>query len=237
MFSLAVCENDDYSAKKLVNCVEFYFVNNPSPHRIDRYSCGEHFLSVMKNKSYDIVFFTVSKSSNDGIASARKLREIDKKVAIIFVSDSLEEVLKSFEVAPANFLLKPVVYEKLSDAMDIYMTKLRKARPECFSFSYANTIYRVPLDEIVYFESQLRVLVIKTTEREYRFYGKLAAVEKALIDSRFVRCHQSYIVNMSYITQIDNKNIVTTTGEKINISRSKTQIIRSKFVDYVGDIL
>lgn len=237
MYTIAVCEDDSYDAKKVINCIEFYFVNYRAQYTIDHFYSGESFVANMYNKNYDIVFFDVHMDQLDGIETARKLREIDSNVAIVFMSRSVEDVFRCFDVAPLNYLLKPVSYEKISSIAESYIAKLRKTRQEYYVFSFDNVIHRVPLDEIIYFESNLRIIIVKTFTREYRFYGKLTDVERQLSDKSFVRCHQSFIVNMRHIMQIDNNSITTTTNERITISRGKTQVIKEKFLDYVGSIL
>lgn len=93
------------------------------------------------------------------------------------------------------------------------------------------------LEEIICFESNLRVINVKTLSKHYRFYGKLSDIESQLKKQGFVRCHQSYIVNMQHILRIDRNSILTTTNETYMISRGKSQAVKEKMLEYVGSML
>ncbi len=54
---------------------------------------------------------------------------------------------------------------------------------------------------------------------------------------QFVRCHQSFVVNMSYIKGMEGMEIILITGEHIPISQPKRKEFMMKLTDYWGDIL
>ena len=235
MYTIAVCENNPIDAEKLRKCIEFYFINHPALHTIEHYTSGESFVYHMKSKSYHVVFFAVMLGKMNGIEAARRLRMIDKSVVIIFYSKSADHVWHCFDVEPLHYLRKPIVYEKVHNVLERAMEKLQNESPEVFTFSSNNATFRVPLKEIVYFESKLRVITLRTIYDHYRFYGKLDDVEKALQNSSFVRCHQSYVVNMRHIQQITNYSYLTTTNETVVISRKKAQEMKNRFHDHSGN--
>jgi DNA-binding LytR/AlgR family response regulator len=76
-------------------------------------------------------------------------------------------------------------------------------------------------------ESRNNVCILHCSNgREYTIYKKLSEIETQLGDSRFLRCHQSYLVNMSYIAKAD-KQFELTTGDVVLIRQRNQKEIRS----------
>lgn len=62
---------------------------------------------------------------------------------------------------------------------------------------------RVNIREILYIETQLRVVYLHTSNRVYKFYGKLDDV-LIYLNSNFYRCHKSCILNFEKIIRMEN---------------------------------
>ena len=101
-----------------------------------------------------------------------------------------------------------------------------------FQFTYNREIRKVPLKDIVYFESRNRVvhIFLRNGSTAY-FYGKLSVVEKELADSQryFLRIHQSFLVNYDYITKMNFFNITISINGKemeLKISEDRQKEVR-----------
>jgi len=65
----------------------------------------------------------------------------------------------------------------------------------------------------------------------YAVFGK---IEKQLLaDSRFAKCHRSYIVNLNEIKAMVNNELIMKNGSKIPISRSYSQV-KDKIVKWMS---
>ena len=74
-----------------------------------------------------------------------------------------------------------------------------------FQFTSKKEIRKVALKEIMYFSSSDRVISVHLTNGTVeRFYGKLDGVEKELKENnkRFLRIHQSYLVNYDHVCRL-----------------------------------
>lgn len=67
----------------------------------------------------------------------------------------------------------------------------------------------------------------------YNIYKKPDVIEKELDDSRFLRCHQSYIVNMTHVADAADKFIMES-GEIVYIKNLVLRAVRSKYLDFIG---
>lgn len=70
-----------------------------------------------------------------------------------------------------------------------------------------------------------------------KVYSKLDAFEEELSDSRFLRCHQSYLVNMQYVAGIVDSDFIMIDDQMIPIRKSGRKLIVKKYEDYLKESL
>ena len=199
-------------------------------YKLFEYWSGEEFLNYAKPHVYDIVIFDVEMGKINGIDTAKKFRELDKTVIIIFVTIQAEMVFSSFSAEPLHYLVKPVNYSQFYNVMNRAIKKLDQNKNGYFVATFNNDIYNIPLREILYFESFKRIVIITTFDKGYQFYAKLDDIERELEKKGFIRCHQSYLVNSIFIRKIEKDTVYLVNGKEIRISRTKSKIAREKFM-------
>ena len=96
-------------------------------------------------------------------------------------------------------------------------------------------LLKINYNDILYFESRLRVAVMHTKRQTVEFYAKLGDVLPRLPPS-FIRCHQSYIVSMDQVRQLDktSRRFLLTSGESIEISKSRYGEIAQQYESYAA---
>ncbi len=80
----------------------------------------------------------------------------------------------------------------------------------------------MPLDKILYIESNLHKLkffVLEGEKKEYQMYGKLDKVSEDMRNYGFTRIHQSFLVNMKYVIGVKRYTARLTDGTEISISK------------------
>lgn len=73
---------------------------------------------------------------------------------------------------------------------------------------------------ILYVESNRRKITVHTLQRQNSYYQRLDTAEQ-LLGSSFLRCHQSYLVNLRHIRELKPDYILLYNGNVIPISRSR----------------
>jgi DNA-binding LytR/AlgR family response regulator len=100
---------------------------------------------------------------------------------------------------------------------------------------WGTTMSMVDLGDIIYMEQyqrRLNVYLADGTMREAS--GRLNQEETRLSLHGFVRIHQGYLVNMSYIKSIHEKTMLMSTGESLPISVRKKKILLNEFNKYLS---
>lgn len=78
------------------------------------------------------------------------------------------------------------------------------------------------------------LLVRLENGEEHRIYAKLDDVERELDGHGFLRCHQSYIVNMEQVRVVE-KDFILTSGARVPIRQREAKAIREAYFEYVLD--
>ncbi len=79
-------------------------------------------------------------------------------------------------------------------------------------------ITKLKTDNINYFEKDLRLVHVHTDGGIYSFYESFKNLVKK-IDDRFCRCHNSYIVNLDKVIQVERYNTHLVNGETVPVSQ------------------
>lgn len=170
----------------------------------------------------------------NGIRAAHAIRGMDRSVLLIYVSGYEQYLKELFEVEPFRFLQKPLDGGRFRRYFHEACERIGNT-DAFYQFTFNKNIRRVSLRDTVYFESRNRVVyVVMDNGADEYFYGKLNDVEKHLEESRyrFLRIHQSYLVNYSYIKKMSFSDITLVTGGgkeiSLRISEDREKKIRAQ---------
>lgn len=196
--------------------------------------------AVELGAAFDIIYLDIEMDKEDGITVAKKIREFDKNVLIIYVTNHENYMKASFAVRPFEFLVKPVneaefescfkrAYEEISN--NDYYFRYRYMREEC----------QIPIRKILYFESIKRKISIVTLGKIFNVYEKLNIVEESLKGCKvsFLRVHQSFLVNYKHIFRQSYNLVIMDDGREIPISEDRRKMIgelygRMESTFYIG---
>lgn len=199
--------------------------------------------SIHQGNFYDIIYLDIEMHKVNGISAAELIRGMDVPALIIYISGYEKYLKELFNTEPFRFLSKPIDEMAFRVAFMAAYKRISQ-RAEYFSYTYNKEFLKVPLGKICYFESRNRVIYIRTLENmdiehndsEYKFYGKMNDVEKQLSKSnaRFIRIHQSFLVNFDYIKGLTFTRAVLYDGTILQISEDKQKKVRRQFCLMAG---
>ncbi len=170
----------------------------------------------------------------------------DEAPPTVFVTAYDSYAIRAFEEHALDYLLKPVQKERLKKTLhrfkqnrQVYhaerplLDDLQKHdRPiNRILVREGSNITIIPVDDIVYIEAQGDYIRILTGQTTYLKHEKISVLEKKLDESRFVRIHRSYLLNIAVLRKIESSTkdswiALLVNGEKIPISRSGYRKLR-----------
>lgn len=195
------------------------------------FESGEQFLKDYK-MIYDIIIFDIDMPGINGIDTARKLRETDSNVTIIFVTNIAQYAINGYEVDAVDYILKPVSYYDFSMKFHRTVAKAAQKKEHIIKVETAEGARKLRLPALVYVEVLSHYLYFHTTKRDYRSRGNISDVEKELEKYNFVRIHRSYIVNLRYVNKVLSKEV--TVGDKVlPVSRNYKEKLKEEYLKYI----
>ena len=183
-----------------------------------------------------IVILDVKLKTSNGVNVAKNLQRINPDTQIIFMSGYDDYYLDVYEVEHIYFLKKPIKRHWLEQALCRAMQRLDQVKDANFHIPGKSGAERIPLTVILYFEKEKRKIHVDTMEKRYSFYGRFEEIEEQL-DERFLRCHNSYIVNIARAQKLSDKKFFFENGRAIPISKFYYGQARNKFLEYLSDSL
>ncbi|MDO5378694.1 MAG: LytTR family DNA-binding domain-containing protein [Clostridia bacterium] len=198
------------------------------------YTSIETFLATYKER-YDLVFMDIELPGMNGMDGARKLREIDTTVTLIFVTNLAQFAVQGYEVSALDYLVKPVNYNNFSVKMLSALEAIGKADSKRVAVFGKTEVHSMSIHEILYVEVYGHHLLFhKTDGSSVDACGSLSTLEEELKDMGFSRCNVCYLLNMKYITKINAQNVTLADGTELQISRRRRKEFMDEFAVYIG---
>ncbi|KNF07928.1 two-component signal transduction response regulator, LytTR family [Gottschalkia purinilytica] len=235
MLRVAVCEDELIHRTILEEYLHTIFEEFTNQYEILGFSSGEQLLENYL-EGLDILLLDIQMNKLTGMDVARKVREFDNKVEIIFITSLIDYVQEGYEVRAYRYLLKPIKYEDLKKHIVSCIDKLIKSNENFMIIQGKSEVHKVSIDTITYIEVIKKDMIIHTTEQSYNTKMSLYKMEKELAPYDFFRCHKSYLVNMKQI-QCLKQNVAIVNDEEIPVSRYRIKNLKIKLAYVLGDIL
>lgn len=231
MINVAICDDDVATTGKLETMLREIAGKNFVQMETEIFWDGRRLEKAIENGAYfDIVFLDIEMGQEDGITVARRIRETDKSVLIVYVTSHESYMQESFEVRPFRFLVKPVGEERMEACFRAAYEEI-SSNDSYFRYNYQRLSHKVLIRDILYFESNRRKIYIMTEKEKLVFYGKLNEIEESLKESKaaFLRIHQSFLVNYRHVDGIGYDFVVMDNGKRISISEDRRKQISEEY--------
>lgn len=229
---IVICDDEKSSIEYVKECI-----NKSNSQFLDleitEFTDGESLIeAVKKDLKIDILFIDIEMKNINGIEAAKFVRKYCCDAIIIFVSNHKERVFETLECEVFNFLTKPFTFEEFDNVFSSAIEKY-KLLYKCFIINWKNTSIKLNINEIKYIESYKRHVIFYTIDSKYEMVSKLSDVSKRLLPYGFVQTHQGYCVNMKFIKNFDELDVVLTDNTKVPISMRKRKNVLSSYSKYI----
>lgn len=119
MIKIAVCEDEKETQLLIEDYLENILKDISIEYEIQKYISGEELLES-NLKDIDILLLDIKMEKLNGMDTARKIREVDDEMEIIFVTSLIDYVQEGYEVRAYRYLLKPIELEELKTCANLY---------------------------------------------------------------------------------------------------------------------
>ena len=182
---------------------------------------------------YDILFLDVEMKHLDGMETARRIRELDPEVMLVFITNMAQYAIKGYAVGALDYVLKPVPYFAFSQQLQKVEEQLRRRTRHYLAVPVEGGLRRLDTSRIYYIESEGHRVHFYTEEGDFAAPGALKALEEKLADRPFARCNSGYLVNLAQVQAVQ-QNTVEVGPYELQVSRPKRKSFLAALTDYIG---
>lgn len=232
---VAICDDDEIDRQKTCELISQKINKRGELLELVCFDCGEDLLEQYENgyRGYDLIFMDIYMRNPNGMEVVRQIRAYDRKVAVVFLTSSQDYAVESYDVRALAYLLKPVEPKRMEDALNRFLEERYPRHKQSLLMISGNSGRRIAYDDILYIESRrMNLRIVCSGGAEYSIRKKLDDVQVELPETRFLRCNQSFLVNMDYITDA-GVDFTMENGDKIPIKVRERKRIRERYFAYV----
>lgn len=242
MLKVFICEDDLGQLKHLEKIIKNYIMiedyfmeftlSSTDPYEIINYLNSHDNIRGVYFLDVDL------KTDINGIQLGAKIREKDQDGKIIFVTTraEMQNLTFQYRIEALDYIIKEqpeIMQTKIHECLEIADKHYRsedKIEKDRIKLKINNRIQVFLLEDILFFETTAipRKIKLHLFNEEIEFYGILNDIET--LSDNFVRIHQSFIVNISNIKEINNKEnkIIMSNGEICYSSRRGLKLLKNK---------
>jgi DNA-binding LytR/AlgR family response regulator len=188
-------------------------------------------LQALPELSADLIFLDIHMPNLSGLEF---MKLIDQKYKVVLTTAYSEFALEGFEQNAADYLLKPIKFERFFKSVHrMYNTRYNApalvpaptAAPAQDNFIFVKTetkgrMIKIAFSEILYIESFRNYLNFHCNEKE-KIVGHLNFGQvESVLPARFVRVHKSFVVNIDEIQAVDGAQIILSNKAIVPIGAS-----------------
>ena len=230
---IGVVEDDPASCQLVLDYLNRYQHENNEQFTVSVFDDGARVVERY-TPSYDILLLDIEMKEMDGMTAARRIRERDEKVVIVFITAAPQYAISGYEVRALSYLLKPVPWFAFSQELKKSIDMVRRNEGDSVLIETSGGQMRLDLSDILYFESIRHTIVIHTLEGKLSINGTLKDMETKLADYSFFRSNSCYLVNLKHISGVVDQDCVMSNGEKLRVSRPRKKAFLTALTNYMG---
>lgn len=230
---VAIIEDEAPVRESLARAVREYAAARGCPMQIGAFAGSESFLADPLHQAADILLLDIQMPGMDGMALARRIRQANDRVVLLFVTSMVSYAVQGYQVEALDFLVKPVRQETLFDALDRAVLKVSRGQTHYLNLRTGGTYYHLNVQDLLYVEAGSHKILLHTRQGVIESAGTIRGMEKELEPWGFFCCHAAFLVCLSAITRVEGMDALVN-GERIPVSKHRRKALLEKLAAYWG---
>lgn len=233
MIHIAIVEDETLYLEQLKQYIERYSRETGTECRVTYFRDGDE-IAINYSGDYDIVLMDIQMQFMDGMTAAKKIREMDKKVIIIFITNMIQYAVQGYQVDALDYIVKPVEYFSFTEKLTKAIERIKTNEEKYISVKTENGIRKINISNLLYVESSSHYLNFVTASDVYETRITMKCIEQLLKPYDFCRIHKGYLVNIKHVEGIEDNDCIMRGNVKLPVSRNNRKLFLERLTDYIG---
>lgn len=229
LMKFAVCDDEQEMADYISDKLREYY---PGECEIKKYGDGESLLKDRRQEFFDAFFLDIVMPGMNGIELAKKIREDDLYVKIIFVTNREEFAHIGYIYDTFRYVRKSNLEAELCEAVDslkAYFDSLNEYQ----NFKTQTGEITRDVKSIKYFEVKGHTITMVSNEHEDQVCGTMKMYRDRIQSRGFILIHKSYLVNFRYIYSVGKNDVILSCGKVLPLSRNRIDEVKNKLQEFL----
>ena len=229
-YRIAICDDSSTDAAFVESIVDSWASVQNLSVQAQVFPSAESFLfRYAEDKEWDILLLDIEMGAMDGVTMAKRVRQDNEAVQIVFITGYSDYIAEGYEVAALHYLMKPVNREKLLTVLDRAMEK-RKQEERCLNLESYGEMVRLPFYEIRYLDVHQNYVTVHA-KADYTVKRTLGDFEKEL-DDRFCRVGRGMILNLKFIQRVTKTEVRLSDGTVLPLPRGAYESLNRAIIQH-----
>ena len=229
-YRVAIVDDSSVDAAFLEDILNTWADNRQVVVQPERFDSAEKFLfRYADDKAWDILLLDIEMGAMDGVTMAKRVRQDNEAVQIVFITGYSDYIAEGYEVAALHYLMKPVNREKLLTVLDRAMEK-RKQEDRYLNLEAYGEMVRIPFYDIRYLDVHQNYVTVHA-KADYTVKRTLGDFEKEL-DNRFCRVGRAMILNLKYIQRVTKTEVRLSDGTVLPLPRGAYEPLNRAIIQH-----
>ena len=228
MIRIAICDDERTIVSQIEKTLLEYSKSISLKSDITVFYSGEELLKFIESDhGFDLIYLDIEMESMNGLEVGKKIRNTmkDHRTEIVYISGKDGYDRQLFDVQPLHFIPKPIDPKIVIKDLELAILRGEEFGGK-FTYKKGSETFKLPIEDIIYFESVDRKIKIVTTRYADTFYGKINQIFENVAKYRFIKIHRSYIVNYKHIAIFKYDEVVMSNEAILPISQGKRKKVR-----------
>lgn len=226
---IAICDDDRQWYDKAKNIIIRYAARTALEVEVLYFESGEALLEYT-GAPLEILFLDIEMGKKDGIEIARAVNQKWPACQVVYLTNYLFYATEVYQTEHIFFVLKEQFEQKIAEVMNKMFHAIEQTEKKLlFPVIGSKNVVLAP-EDILYFERTGRVTRIETVWGQYEIWDKLDQVEEMLPALDFARCHNSFIVYLPAVREMQKNTFIMKNDMRIVISRTYLKTVKEKFM-------
>lgn len=182
----------------------------------------------------EIALLDIELPGESGISLAHRINQTAPACQIVYLTSHLDYAVDVYQTRHFWFVTKDRMEELLPGVLQQALEQADRCGEKMLLISSKPCRQQLRQSEILYLERVKRKSSIVTGGGEFQCAESLDELYLRLDPEVFVRCHNSYIVNLEHVRTFQRTQLVMDNESIILVSRSYQAALRDRFSEYAA---